>query len=68
MQRPDDREEVIEKRLQAYEKQTAPLIEYYRKRKLLAEVSGDMEVDALNRALTDLFHKKGLESGVKDRR
>ena len=68
MQRPDDREEVIENRLKAYEKQTAPLIDYYQKKKLLAEVSGDLEVDALNRALTDLFHKKGLDSGVKERR
>ena len=68
MQRPDDREEVIENRLKAYEKQTAPLIDHYRKKKLLAEVSGDLEVDALNQALKDLFHKKGLDSGVKDRR
>ena len=66
MQRPDDREEVIENRLAAYEKQTAPLIDYYHKKKLLAEVSGDLEVEALDGALTDLFHKKGLDSGVKD--
>lgn len=30
-QRPDDREEIVAPRLQAYEKQTAPLVAYYRR-------------------------------------
>jgi adenylate kinase len=30
-QRPDDREEVIQQRLNAYEKQTSPLVAYYRR-------------------------------------
>lgn len=60
MQRPDDREEAIENRLKVYEKQTAPLIDYYKKKMVLAEVSGDLEVDALNAELERLFHKKKL--------
>lgn len=60
MQRPDDRQEAIENRLKVYEKQTAPLIEYYNKKKILEEVSGDLEVEALNTALENLFRKKGL--------
>ena len=70
MQRPDDREEVIENRLKAYEKQTAPLIDYYQKKKLLAEVSGDLDVNTLNEALGALFRKKGLGAarGVQERR
>jgi adenylate kinase len=64
MQRPDDREEVIENRLKAYEKQTAPLIDYYKKKKILAEVSGDLEMDDLSRSLEGLFLKKGLGSGI----
>ena len=69
MQRPDDREEAIENRLKVYEKQTAPLIDYYKKKKLLIEVSGDLEVTVLTQALTELFRKKGLDvrSAVKDR-
>ena len=63
MQRPDDREEAIENRLKVYEKQTAPLIDYYKKKKTLVEVSGDLEVEALNVALEDLFRKKGLSAG-----
>ena len=66
MQRADDREEVIKERLVAYEKQTAPLIDYYRKKKVLAEVSGDLEVGPLNEVLEQLFFKKGLAGGAKD--
>jgi len=36
--RADDREEVVRKRIETYEKQTAPLIKYYRDRGLLREV------------------------------
>jgi len=68
MQRPDDREEVIENRLKEYEKQTAPLIDYYKKKKILAEVSGDLEVEPLNVELEMLFRKKGLQaSGAQNK-
>ena len=39
-QREDDREETIAARLNVYEIQTAPLIDYYRKKGLLKEVDG----------------------------
>ena len=38
--RADDTEPVIRKRLQTYKEQTFPLIEYYRKAKILYEVDG----------------------------
>ena len=60
IQRPDDKEGTIEKRLEVYERETSPLIEYYKKKKILVEVSGDMEVRSLNTELMDLFQKKGL--------
>lgn len=63
MQRPDDRAEVVENRLKEYEKQTAPLIDYYKKKKVLVEISGDLEVDELTRELEALFQKKGLRAG-----
>ncbi len=59
-QRPDDKEETIENRLKVYESQTEPLIEYYKKKKILVEVSGDMDVKILNVTLMDLFQEKGL--------
>lgn len=37
-QRPDDDQKVIEERLKVYEKQTKPLIDYYKKKGLLKEV------------------------------
>ncbi len=58
IQRPDDREEAIGERLKVYQKQTAPLIEYYRKKGILEEVSGDLEVGPLNSILKELFNKK----------
>jgi adenylate kinase len=39
-QRDDDHEDIVTSRLEVYERQTAPLLEYYRKRRLLAEVDG----------------------------
>lgn len=36
--RPDDREEVVRTRIETYERQTAPLVHYYRERGLLREV------------------------------
>ena len=41
LQRPDDREEVIRERLHAYEKQTAPLVQYYRRLGLLHDIDAD---------------------------
>jgi adenylate kinase len=40
-QRPDDREDVIEKRLEVYAAQTQPLIDHYRRQGLLRVISGE---------------------------
>ena len=39
--RPDDREEVVSERLKTYERQTLPLVDYYRAQGRLQEVNGD---------------------------
>ncbi|MCI6844596.1 MAG: adenylate kinase [Coriobacteriaceae bacterium] len=44
-QRDDDRPETIQKRLDVYQTQTAPLIEYYRGHSILRQVDGDRPVD-----------------------
>lgn len=41
VQRPDDTEETVRQRLQVYEEQTAPLIEFYDGQGLLATVDGN---------------------------
>jgi len=47
IQRPDDKEEVIGKRLEVYEAQTKPLIEHYKKAGLLRVVDADADVDTV---------------------
>ena len=49
--RADDREEVIRERLAAYERQTKPLIDYYRGRKLLVNVDGGAAMDVVTRSV-----------------
>src|SRR5919108_846616 len=54
-QREDDREETITSRLRVYEKQTAPLVDFYRSRGILREIDGSGSVDEIrNRVLTAL--------------
>ncbi|MFA4992101.1 MAG: adenylate kinase [Candidatus Omnitrophota bacterium] len=46
-QRKDDNEETIKKRLEVYDSQTKDLIEYYGKKGVLEEISGDLEAGAV---------------------
>lgn len=46
-QRHDDEEETVANRLKVYEKQTAPLVNYYRERNLLREIDGVGAVDEI---------------------
>ena len=45
VQRPDDRDEVIAKRLEVYQAQTRPLVEHYKKKGLLRVVAGEGPLD-----------------------
>jgi len=45
LQRPDDREEIVAPRLHAYEKQTSPLVAYYRRLGLLHDVDASRSVE-----------------------
>jgi adenylate kinase len=53
--RDDDREEAVQKRLEVYRDQTAPLIDYYRTKGLLVDVDArpavDQVVENFNRAI-----------------
>lgn len=46
-QREDDAEATVRKRLEVYQRQTAPLLDYYRQRSLLATVSGEGPLAAI---------------------
>jgi len=51
VQRADDREHVIRERLAAYDRQTRPLIEYYRGQGALVDVDGSTDVETVTRAV-----------------
>ena len=44
-QREDDKPETVQRRIDVYYKQTAPLIDYYRQAGLLAEIDGTQEIE-----------------------
>ena len=46
-QRDDDREETVRNRLTVYARQTAPLLDYYRRRNILATVSAEGAIDGI---------------------
>ncbi len=50
-QRADDSEATVATRLDVYQKQTAPLLDYYRGRRLLAEVAGEGSVAGVGEAI-----------------
>ena len=52
--RPDDREEVVAPRLNAYEKLTAPLVQYYRRLGSLHDVDANRSVDEVRREISQL--------------
>lgn len=45
VQREDDKEDVIRKRLEVYQTNTAPLIDYYRGKGVLSTIDGDRPID-----------------------
>jgi adenylate kinase len=52
-QREDDSEATVRNRLQVYERQTAPLLDYYRQRGLLRTVMGEGPMEKIRQALRD---------------
>ncbi len=57
IQRPDDREEVIQERLVAYERQTKPLVDYYRSQGVLETVDGRPDVDAVTHSIMGILRR-----------
>jgi adenylate kinase len=55
LQRADDSEETIRQRLVAYETQTKPLVDYYRRKGLLHEVDGNRGPESIAKGLIDFL-------------
>jgi len=68
VQREDDTEEAIERRLNLYEEETAPLLSWYQERSLLAEINGTGSPDAVTRrvvaAIDSLRQKQRTEGAL----
>jgi adenylate kinase len=56
-QRDDDKEETVKVRLNAYEQQTAPLIDYYAQQGKLVSVNGDDTVDNVSNNVSQALLK-----------
>lgn len=54
-QRADDKEETVKERLAVYEKQTAPLTDYYRKEGKLVEVNGNKTIDEVFAEISEIL-------------
>jgi adenylate kinase len=54
VQRPDDQEEIVGPRLQAYEKQTEPLVAYYRRLGRLHDVDASKSVEEVKQRVLEI--------------
>jgi adenylate kinase len=57
-QRDDDKEDTIKKRLDVYDAQTAPLINYYKERRILRTVKGIGSIDEIFRNVCAILESK----------
>lgn len=67
IQRPDDNVETAKNRLKVYFRQTHPLLDYYRDRKLLIDIDGQQEIEAVMRESVEALMEVGVlprSSGV----
>src|SRR4051812_33443415 len=63
--RKDDDPEVLKTRLEAYRRQTAPLIDYYRARGLLHGIDGMAPIDAVTAAIDRIFAWAGPKTAAR---
>ena len=56
-QRDDQKPEVVKERLEVYERETAPLIDYYRKKGVLIDVSAEGEVEVVHKRVMDAIRE-----------
>lgn len=54
-QRSDDTEEKVGTRLDEYTNKTAPLLEYYEKKKILRQVNGEQDIDTVTAEVSSLL-------------
>lgn len=55
--RSDDNENTVRQRMDVYKKETAPLVDYYRKMGILKTVNGEQSVDAVYQEITEALSR-----------
>ena len=60
IQRADDQPEAIQQRLDAYERDTAPLLDYYAAKNLVVTVDGSQSVEAVGAEVSKALAGRGL--------
>ncbi|MFH0874837.1 MAG: adenylate kinase [archaeon] len=55
IQRTDELPATVKKRLDVYNKETAPLIDYFKKKKLLAEIDASPKIEEITKALLKIL-------------
>ena len=53
--RMDDSDDVAIKRFQTYDQSTKPVLEYYKKQKLIKEVNGEQKIEEINKKIGDII-------------
>lgn len=53
--RMDDSDDVVIKRFQTYDQSTKPVLEYYKKQKLIKEVNGEQKIEEINKKIGDII-------------
>lgn len=53
--RSDDNEKTVEKRLATYEKETSPVLDYYKNQKLLHEIDGEMKINDIYKEIRNII-------------
>jgi adenylate kinase len=62
-QRADDQPDVVKQRLEAYERQTKPLSDYYRRQEVLEPVDGAASTEDVSRELTRIVDRAASRDG-----
>ena len=58
LQRADDKPETIIQRLKVYREQTAGLVEYYKKNKILKEIISDLRIEVISKTIADIINQE----------
>ena len=64
-QRDDDTEDAVANRLSIYHQETAPVLEFYRQRGLLADIPGERSIDAVHHSVLRILDVAGVSAVSK---